>query len=291
VAKKIISARFSNDGWSTPEEVLSADIIYWNRVSAAVVAIHGETHMVVSGSRARAEGSGGGIAHVHGAPGQWATTWINTGSLPPAYVAFHAQEGGPWIVAFIGAVENRSLKVNNGAFVAVSRDDGRTWGDIALVRDFGRDVAQRVQLVSTPDGAVHLLWGIRAPNGQGTTRVEHRVSRDGTVWQRKTEFTAASTRGGFQGAVSPSGTMFVAFRQPDSLQVRTSEWDGNTWISGIALGDGGAATEPRTVEFKKDSLYLVWARSLPGPTVNGQQTGNTPVSWWARQVSDCVRQR
>jgi hypothetical protein len=289
--RQVWGARFGSDGWSTPEAILTSDIIRWNRVSAAAVTVRGETHVVVSGSRRDGGRSRGGIAHLHGGPGNWATSWIDTESLPPPYVALLAPEGRPWVIAFIGAVETPSLNVNNGAFVALSHDQGRTWGGIVLVRDFGSATAERVQLVATPEGALHMFWAVPAANAGGADRLEHLVSREGLTWQREADFPTTRAAAGFQPAVTSSGAVFLALRQPDSLQVRASEWDGRAWGPEVPLGDGGAVTEPRVLELGPDSLYLVWGRVRPSAPINGRSFGGTPVSWWARRVSECVRRK
>ena len=285
-ATSVHGARFGSDGWSTPEVVLKSDIIRWNRVSAAAVSYRGTIHVVVSGSRAGGDGTGGGIAHVRRESGQWVTSWINTGSLPPAYVAVLAEEGQPWVVAFIGAVATKSLTVNNGGYVVVSHDHGRTWSDVVLVRDFGADIGQRVQLLSTPDRSIHMFWGVRGAGATGTTRVEHIASRDGVAWHRAPDFEA-SARAGFQSGVTARGTLFLVYRQPDSLQVRASEWDGKAWRTPYALGEGGAATEPRPIELGPDSLYLIWARARPSAQTSNEPSGRAPMSWWAHHVSEC----
>lgn len=289
VSTRVIGAHFDGKGWSPSEDVLVADVIRWNRATAAVVAPDGEAYFVVSGSRAASEGLGGGIAYVRGRAGRWTTSWISTRSLPPGYVALHAKPGHPWVVAFIGSVETGALNVNNGAFAVVSRDDGHTWSEIVPVRDLGNDVAHRVQLVGTPNGLLHMLWEVQARGATAITRIEHWTSRDGLAWQRATDLTVANGIAGFQSAVTPSGVLIVVYLQLEGMHLRATDWDGKTWVSDVALGDDRASTEPSVVRLAADSLYVVWGGVRPSAPVGNQLVGDAPVSRWARRTSECDR--
>ena len=192
-------------------------------------------------------------------------------------------------MAFVGSVKTRSLNVNNGVFAVMSRDGGHTWSEIVLVRDLGTDVAHRVQLVGTPDGLLHMLWVLQPRDATAIARIEQWASRDGLAWQRATDLTAPNGIAGFQSTVSPSGSLVVVYRQLESMRVRAAEWDSRSWVSDVALGDNGVATEPGVVRLAADSLYVIWAGLRPSAPVGSQSVGNVPVSWWARATSGCGR--
>jgi hypothetical protein len=287
IATHVFGARYSNKLWSTPDVILNSNVIRWNRVSAAAVTARGETHLVISASRPTGETGGGGIAHVHGSAGQWTTSWISTGSLPPSYVALSASDGQPWVIAFIGAVRTQQMLVDNGAFVVVSRDSGRTWGEIRIVRKFAADVGQRVQLLVTPDGILHLLWIARSDNARDGGRIEHFVSHDASSWRRLEDFTLAAAAGGFQSSVTRAGTIMLTYRQRDNLRIQSTEWAGGAWRPKSSLGDTQAMTDPSVITLDRDSTFVVWGRLRSTSSTTGQSVDRAPVSWWARQISEC----
>ena len=263
----VFGARFDNGTWATPEVVLAGDFIRWNRFSAATTTIRDETYVVASSRR----NGVGGIQIVRGRPGKWETSWITTGSFGPAYLAFSAQEGRPWVIAFVGSVHTRTMNVLNGAFVTVSLDEGRTWSDPTVVRDFGNDTRHWIQLAPTADGNLHMFW---AASGLITAdrKVEHLVSNDGLAWRPEADVGMANT---FHVMTTDLGTLLVTYIDQSTGQVSVSEWDGKTWKGAATLG-ANAATNPRAITLGKDSLHIVWgsARGL-----------RPPVSLWARRSS------
>jgi sialidase-1 len=159
---------------------------------------------------------------------------------------------------------------SQGAAVAVSRDDGRTWtleGEIPCAPGH-------------KPGDYHELHAVECPGG----RLVAQIRNHGEPWKGETIQTE-SDDGGLTWSVPHSigvwGTpshllrlrdgrvlMTYGYRQaPFGNQARLSRDGGRTWSDPLVLSDDGAGVDlgyPSTAELDDGTLVSVWYEAMPG---------------------------
>ena len=107
---------------------------------------------------------------------------------------------GAWLTAYTISRNNGYQRDPNGGLelqVSQSTDNGRTWTDIAVLTDAGRDL-DNAQLCQLPNG--HVLLACRSVRWQESYRLPvYQSTNNGRTWQTKSTIDAAEGKPGSLG--------------------------------------------------------------------------------------------
>ena len=261
--KELWHATYNGTIWSPPTRIAQVDRIAWNQSGmeqvGAEVRVAAPVGRTVDGARQT------GILYAALRAGRWQSSWIQTGSFVPGYVALTRQGDGAPLVAFIGALRLTPDSTIQGVFVVKAHGWGATWEPPRLVYPVTPDTGGwLVSLARTPDGQLHLMWADTYGGSAISQSVSHRVSSDdGRTWRLASSLNTSPGVSDFKTTALPTGQLLVLVQNAIDGRVRLATWHQGRWTgpSDPLASRIYSHSLPSLSFVAPSTLYLFWGKA------------------------------
>lgn len=258
--------------WGTPERVLAANQIKWNRESASITFRHGILAVAFPANTTHGTTDISGVAiSVKYPSSEWRTSWSGVHTLSPHYVTLVLPRPSTAVLSFIGAYSSTGgSSIVNGLYVVRSDDSSNTWSIPEILQPFeGERTGQLPKLIGQGPLTLRLVWAGRKVDEVVMRTIEGLVSQDdGASWTPLSPYTIAGQANRLE--FSDIGQNFALWTTMSGGALMgklvLAQYTQTGWSDVRFPFNVTAASAPTLQRTGKESVILTWgeARNVVG---------------------------